>query len=107
MVDGDMNIKMVRSDFVASAHVFAVIRTSQTMCERAEPTAAHRHPLARLQTEFHWELEDDGRTGSHLPLQLPVAQVLILMVRHQVSYQIGSVLTSVPASQLSPRQLCC
>lgn len=44
--------------------------------------AAHRHPLPGLQAEFHWELEDDGSTGSHLPLQLPVPQVLILMVRY-------------------------
>lgn len=60
--------------------------------------AAHRHPLACLQTEFYRELEDDGRIGSHLPLQLPVPQVLILMVRYPdllEQYQIVSLLTDM------------
>lgn len=47
--------------------------------------AAYRDPLAGLQGELHWELEEDGSTRSHLPLQLPVPQVLILTVGYKVS----------------------
>lgn len=49
---------------------------------------AHRDPLAGLQSELHWELEDDGSIRSHLPLHLPVPQVLILMVELSIDYLI-------------------
>lgn len=78
------------------------------MCDGADGRAAHRHPLACLQTEFYRELEDDGRIGSHLPLQLPVPQILILMVRYQdLLSDTVSADGYVSASKLSPRQLCC
>lgn len=78
------------------------------MCDHAEGHAAHRHPLACLQTEFYGELEDDGRIGSHLPLQLPVPQILILRVRYQdFLSDIVSADSYVSASKLSPRQPCC
>ena len=51
---------------------------------------SYRHPVSGLQGEFHRELEDDWSTGSDLPLQLPVPQVLILMVEHNVSGSFSS-----------------
>lgn len=39
---------------------------------------AYRDSLTGLQGELSRELEDDGRVGSDLPLQLPVPQILVL-----------------------------
>lgn len=49
--------------------------------------APHRDSLPGLQGEFGGKLENDGRARSHLSLQLPVPQILILRGPRSVLHQ--------------------
>lgn len=84
-------------------------RSSQSRCDVHAERAAHRDPLAGLQAELDGELEDDGGAGAPLPLQLPAPQVLVLMVRHQVTLLWDQSQTPGPAGPCaaSPRRPCC
>lgn len=46
----------------------------------------HCNSLSCFEGEFRWELVDDGSTGAHLPLHLPVAQRLVLRTGRQKSW---------------------
>lgn len=82
----------------------AALLTERLTDTNHTPGAAYRDPLAGLHGELRGELEGNGCTVSHLPLQLPVGHVLVLQRQNEDVRSFFFFVIKSPQYQMEKRQ---